>query len=150
MKMVCLVILTPPLCLLLGTALSTFVPTVTDDFTNTGAHAYSELLYAYTSGAGNNGSAFAGFNANTVYSNMGIGTVMLLVRFIPMVAVIFLGGNLAKKKLIPASSGTLSTSNAMFIILLLLIVFIVGALTFLPALALGPIAEFFKTLPTLG
>ena len=150
MKMVCLVILTPPLCLLLGTALSTFVPTITDDFTNTGAHAYSELLYAYTSGAGNNGSAFAGFNANTVYSNLGIGTVMLLVRFIPMAAVIFLGGNLAKKKRIPASGGTLSTSNAMFIIFLLLIVFVVGALTFLPALALGPIAEFFKTLPTLG
>ncbi|MEA4854169.1 MAG: potassium-transporting ATPase subunit KdpA [Christensenella sp.] len=150
MKMVCLIILTPPLCLLLGTAFSTFVPTITNDFTNTGAHAYSELLYAYTSGAGNNGSAFAGFNANTAYTNIAIGTIMLLVRFIPMIAVIFLSGNLAKKKMIPASGGTLSTSNAMFMVFLFLIVFIVGALTFLPALALGPIAEFFTTLPALG
>ncbi len=150
MKMVCLVILTPPLCMLIGMALSTFVPGMAENLTNTGAHGYSELLYAYASGAGNNGSAFAGFYANTAYTNMAIGTVMLLVRFIPMAAVIFLGGSMAKKKKLPVSGGTLSTSNTMFVLLLLLIVFIVGALTFLPALALGPAAEFFGTPSVLG
>lgn len=150
MKMVCLVILTPPICLLLGAAITTFMPDVTSWLTNSGAHGYSEMLYAYTSGAGNNGSAFAGYAANNPYNNYMIGSIMLIVRFIPMAAVIFLSGNLAKKKHIPASDGTLSTTNGTFVFLLLVVVFIVGALTFLPALALGPIAEFFKTMPTLG
>ncbi|MEG0382761.1 MAG: potassium-transporting ATPase subunit KdpA [Christensenella sp.] len=147
MKMVCIVILVPPICCLLGAALATFVPEVTSWLTNSGAHGYSELLYTYASGAGNNGSAFAGYTANTPYTNIAIGTIMLAVRFIPMTAVVLLGGNLAKKKRIPVSEGTLSTTNAVFVMLLLVVVFIIGALTFLPALALGPIAEFFSTMP---
>ncbi|MEF9864440.1 MAG: potassium-transporting ATPase subunit KdpA, partial [Christensenellaceae bacterium] len=147
MKMVCIVILVPPICCLLGAALATFVPEVTSWLTNSGAHGYSELLYTYASGAGNNGSAFAGYTANTPYTNIAIGTIMLAVRFIPMIAVVLLGGNLAKKKRIPVSEGTLSTTNAVFVMLLLVVVFIIGALTFLPALALGPIAEFFSTMP---
>lgn len=95
---------------------------------------------------GNNGSAFAGFNANTPFTNILTGLVMLIVRFVPMVAIIFLGGNLAKKKIVPVSDGTLSTSNGMFVGLLIAVVILVGALSFLPALALGPIAEFFTTL----
>lgn len=146
MKMVCMVILVPPICLLLGTAITTLIPEATQWLTNSGAHGYSEMLYAYTSGAANNGSAFAGYAANNPYNNYMIGTIMLIVRFIPMVAVVFLSGNLAKKKHIPASDGTLSTTNTTFVFLLLLVVFIIGALTFLPALALGPIAEFFQTL----
>ena len=148
MKMVCLVILVPPLCCLLGTALTTILPveTVTGWMTNTGPHGFSEILYAYSSGAGNNGSAFAGYNANTVWSTLTIGTIMLIVRFVPMIATIFLAGNLSKKKHIPASDGTLSTSNGLFVGMLIAVVLLVGALSFLPALALGPIAEFFTTL----
>ncbi len=146
MKMVCLVILVPPICLLLGTAITSLIPHATQWLTNSGAHGYSEMLYAYTSGAANNGSAFAGYDANNPYNNFMIGSIMLIVRFIPMTAAVLLGGNLAKKKRIPASDGTLSTTNGTFVFLLLIVVFIVGALTFLPALALGPIAEFFQTL----
>ena len=156
MKMVCLVILTPPLCLLLGTAITTFFPQAqllqADGgwLSNTGSHGFSEILYAYTSMAGNNGSAFAGFNANTVLTNVMGGTVMLIVRFVPMIAVIYLAQSLASKKYIPASSGTLATTSPLFIGFLIVIVLIVGALTFLPVLALGPIAEFFTQLHVLG
>lgn len=156
MKMVCLVILTPPLCLLLGTAITTFFPQAqllqADGgwLSNTGSHGFSEILYAYTSMAGNNGSAFAGFNANTVLTNVMGGTVMLIVRFVPMIAVIYLAQSLASKKYVPASSGTLATTSPLFSGFLIVIVLIVGALTFLPVLALGPIAEFFTQLHVLG
>lgn len=145
MKMVCIVILTPPLLMLLGTALTVMLPNVNQWLTNSGAHGFSEVLYAFTSMAGNNGSAFAGFNANTPYTNIVGGLTMLIARFVPMIAVIYLSGNLASKKSIPQSDGTLETSNRMFIGLLIGVVIIVGALSFLPALALGPIAEFAKT-----
>lgn len=145
MKMVCIVILTPPLLMLLGTAVTVMLPNVNQWLTNSGAHGFSEVLYAFTSMAGNNGSAFAGFNANTPYTNIVGGLTMLIARFVPMIAVIYLSGNLASKKSIPQSDGTLETSNRMFIGLLIGVVIIVGALSFLPALALGPIAEFAKT-----
>ena len=93
--------------------------------------------------ANNNGSAFAGFNANTVFTNVIGGLIMLLARFIPMVATIFLAGNMAKKKMVAVSEGTLSTSNTMFVGLLIGVIFIIGALSFLPAVALGPIADYF-------
>ncbi|MEG0132825.1 MAG: potassium-transporting ATPase subunit KdpA [Clostridium sp.] len=146
MKMVCIVILTPPLLALFGTAITTMLPQVTEWLTNSGAHGFSEILYTFTSTAGNNGSAFAGFNANTPYTNIITGLIMLIARFIPMVAIIFLGGNLAKKKSIPKGDGTLETSNGMFVGLLIGVVILIGALSFLPALALGPIAEFVNTL----
>jgi len=145
MKMVCIVILTPPLLMLLGTAVTVMLPNVNQWLTNSGAHGFSEVLYAFTSMAGNNGSAFAGFNANTPYTNIVGGLTMLIARFVPMIAVIYLSGDLASKKSIPQSDGTLETSNRMFIGLLIGVVIIVGALSFLPALALGPIAEFAKT-----
>jgi len=143
MKMVCLIVLTPPLLVLLGTAITVILPVATGWLTNSGAHGFSEILYAFTSMANNNGSAFAGFNANTPFTNIVGGIIMLLVRFIPITAVIFMAGNLAKKKSVAASEGTLSTTNATFIGLLIGIILIIGALSFLPALALGPIAEFF-------
>lgn len=145
MRMVCIVILTPPLLMLLGTAVTVMLPNVNQWLTNSGAHGFSEVLYAFTSMAGNNGSAFAGFNANTPYTNIVGGLTMIIARFVPMIAVIYLSGNLASKKSIPQSDGTLETSNRMFVGLLIGVVIIVGALSFLPALALGPIAEFAKT-----
>ncbi len=145
MKMVCLIILTPPLLTLIGTAAAVSMPTASSWLTNTGAHGFSEILYGYSSMANNNGSAFAGLQANTVFTNVVGGFMMLLVRFIPMFAAIFLAGNLAEKKCVAQSEGTLSTSNATFIGLLVGVILIVGALSFLPALTLGPIADFFTT-----
>jgi len=145
MKMVCLIILAPPLLTLLGTAAAVMMPAVASWLTNSGAHGFSEILYAFTSMANNNGSAFAGYNGNTVFTNVTGGLIMLFVRFIPMLAVTFLAGNLSKKKSVAVSDGTLSTSNATFVGLVIGIILIIGALAFLPALALGPIAEFFVT-----
>lgn len=145
MKMVCLIVLAPPLLTLLGTAAAVSVPDAASWLTNSGAHGFSEVLYAFSSMANNNGSAFGGFAANTVFTNVLGGVIMLLVRFVPMVAAIFLAGNMAQKKTVAISEGTLSTSNTMFVGLLIGVIFIVGALSFLPALALGPIADYFTT-----
>ncbi|MDP4119096.1 MAG: potassium-transporting ATPase subunit KdpA [Bacillota bacterium] len=146
MKMVCLIVLTPPLLTLLGTAVAVMMPSASTWLTNSGAHGFSEILYTFSSMGNNNGSSFAGFNANTVFTNITGGIIMLLVRFIPMAASIFLAGNLAKKKAVAASDGTLSTSNTMFVGLLIAVILLIGALSFLPALALGPIADYFSTL----
>lgn len=143
MKMVCLIILTPLMFTLLGTAAAVSMPDITSWLTNSGAHGFSEILYAFSSMGNNNGSAFAGFTANTVFTNVVGGIIMLLVRFIPMVAAISLAGNMAKKKSVAVSEGTLSTTNTMFVGLLIGVILIVGALSFLPALALGPIADYF-------
>jgi len=143
MKMVCLLILAPPLLTLLGTAAAAVMPGSQGWLTNTGAHGFSEILYAFTSMANNNGSAFAGFRSNTVFTNVAGGVVMLSVRFVPILAAIFLAGNLTRKKTVAAGEGTLSTSNAAFVGMLIGVILIIGALSFLPALALGPVAEFF-------
>lgn len=142
MKMVCLFILTPVLCLLLGTAGTVMMPQASEWLTNSGPHGFSEILYAFASMANNNGSAFAGFNGNTVWTNVAGGIIMLLVRFIPMFAALFLAGSLGKKKMTPQTDGTLATNNAMFVGLLIAVILIIGALSFFPALALGPIAEY--------
>jgi K+-transporting ATPase, KdpA len=143
MKMVCLIVLTPPLSVLFGTMAALLNPQVSSWLTNSGAHGFSEVLYAFSSMANNNGSAFGGYNANTPFTNILGGVIMLATRYIPMIAAVFLAGNLSKKKIVAASEGTLSTSNALFGGLLIFIILIIGALTFLPALALGPIADFF-------
>ncbi len=142
MKMVCLIILVPPLVTLFGTAVTVMVPEAASWLTNSGAHGFSEILYAFSSLGNNNGSAFAGYKANTVFTNIIGGIIMLLARFIPMVATIYLAGNMAHKKTVAESEGTLSTSNVMFIGLLIGVILILGALSFLPALALGPIADY--------
>ncbi|EUJ33951.1 potassium-transporting ATPase subunit A [Listeria floridensis FSL S10-1187] len=142
MKMVCLVILGPPLLSLFGTAAAVMIPSATSWITNGGAHGFTEILYAFTSMANNNGSAFGGFTADTGFTNLLGGLIMLVTRFLPLLATLFLAGNLAKKKTVAASSGTLSTKNAMFAGLLLGVILLVGALSFLPSLALGPIADF--------
>jgi K+-transporting ATPase ATPase A chain len=146
MKMVCLIVLVPPLCTLLGTAAATAIPFVGSWLANSGAHGFSEILYAFSSMGNNNGSAFAGYAANTVFTNVVGGIIMLMVRFIPMCATIMLAGNLATKKTVSVGEGTLPTHDLRFTGLLLAIILIIGALTFLPALALGPIADYCKTL----
>jgi len=146
MKMVCIIVLFPPLFTLFGTVAAVLMPEVTSWLTNSGAHGFSEILYAFSSMGNNNGSAFAGFNANTVFTNVVGGIIMLIVRFVPMIAAIYLAGNLSRKKLVAAGEGTLSTSNTMFAGLLIAIILIIGALTFLPALALGPLADYFTAI----
>lgn len=144
MKWSVLVCLATPIAILIGRGIAAVVPSVADSLNNSRAHGLSELLYAYSSCGGNNGSAFAGFNANTVFLNVSLGIVMLFARFLPIIGTLAIAGSLAGKKKIATSSGTLSTTNGMFIFLLILIVLIIGALSFFPALALGPLAEFFS------
>lgn len=144
MKMAMLICLATPIATLIGSGLASVVPSITDSLNNSGSHGFSELLYAFSSAGGNNGSAFAGFRADTVFINVSLGLIMLFVRFVPMIATLAIAGSLAKKKRVAASAGTLPTDNALFIGLLVGIVILVGALSFFPALAIGPIAEFFQ------
>lgn len=144
MKWSVLVCLATPIAILIGSGLAAVVPSVADSLNNSGAHGFSEILYTYSSCGGNNGSAFAGFNANTVFLNVSLGLVMLFARFLPIIGTLAIAGSLAGKKKIATSAGTFSTTNGMFVFLLILIVLIIGALSFFPALALGPLAEFFS------
>lgn len=136
MKWSVLVCLATPIAILIGSGLAAIVPSVADSLNNGGAHGFSEMLYTYSSAGGNNGSAFAGFNANTVFLNIFLGLVMLFVRFLPIIGTLAIAGSLAGKKKIATSAGTLSTTNAMFVFLLIFIVILIGALSFFPALAL--------------
>ncbi|EOU1723576.1 potassium-transporting ATPase subunit KdpA [Clostridium perfringens] len=144
MKMAMLICLTTPISILIGSALASINPEILDSLSNSGAHGFSEILYAYSSAGGNNGSAFAGLGANTVFINVSIGLIMLFVRFVPMIATLAIAGSLVKKKKVATSVGTLPTHNVLFIGLLIFVVLLVGALSFFPALALGPIAEFLQ------
>lgn len=146
MKWSVLVCLATPIAILVGSGLAAVVPSVMDSLNNSGAHGFSEMLYAYSSCGGNNGSAFAGFNANTVFLNVSLGLVMLFARFLPIIGTLAIAGSLAGKKKIATTAGTLSTTNGMFVFLLIVVVFLIGALSFFPALALGPLAEFFGTI----
>jgi potassium-transporting ATPase potassium-binding subunit len=120
--------------------------TVKDSLTNHGPHGLSELLYAYTSGTGNNGSAFGGISANTPYLNTTLGLAMLFGRFLMMIPLLAAAGSLAQKKRTPVSAGTFPTHGPLFVFLLVAVTLIVGALTFFPALSLGPIVEHFLML----
>lgn len=142
MRMAVLLCLATPIAILIGSGVATLLPATADALNNSGAHGLSEVLYNYASASGNNGSAFAGMGCDTPFLNTSLGLVMLFVRFLPMVAALVIGGSMAEKKKVAASAGTLSTCNAMFVFLLILIVLIIGALSFFPALSLGPIAEF--------
>lgn len=146
MKMAMLVCLATPIATLIGSAIASLVPSVANSITNSGPHAFSEMLYAYSSAGGNNGSAFAGFQADTVFINISLGLIMLFVRFVPMLGTLAITGSLVQKKKVAVGVGTLPTHNALFIGLLIFIVLLVGALSFFPALALGPIAEFFQSI----
>ena len=141
MKFASLYILTTPLVALVGTATAMALPGERAGMLNTGPHGLSEVLYAFTSAANNNGSAFAGISVNTVWYNTALGIAMLVGRFLPMVFVLGLAGSLARQKLVPASAGTLPTHRVQFVGLLTGVALIVVALTYFPALALGPLAE---------
>ncbi len=141
MKMASLIILIPVILVLGGTALAVSTAAGRAGVFNPGPHGFSEVLYAFSSAGNNNGSAFAGLGANTPFYNMILGTVMLLARYWLIIPTLAIAGALAAKKRVPASAGTLPTHTPLFVGWLIGVVVIVGALSFLPALALGPIVE---------
>jgi len=143
MKMSALVVLIPSAFILLGAAITVMHPKVASWVSNTGPHAFTQILYAWTSASANNGSAFGGFTSDTVFTNLGLGIAMLGARFAPIAAVLAIAGSLAAKKRTPPGPGTLPTHGPLFVVVLVAIVLLVGALTFLPALSLGPLAEHF-------
>jgi len=146
MKMASLVILIGPSIMLIGAAVAVVTPAAVASMSNPGPHGFSEVLYAFTEGAANNGSAFAGLNANTLFYNVGIGLATLFGRFWMVIPPLAIAGSLAKKKIIPVSAGTLPTHTPLFVALLIGVIILVGALTFFPALALGPIVEHLQML----
>lgn len=141
MKMVSIVILATPLLVLGGTALAVSVSAGQAGVLNPGIHGFSEILYALTSAANNNGSAFAGLSANTPFYNVLLGAAMWFGRFAIIVAVLAMAGSLAAKRRLPAGPGSMPTHGPLFVVLLIGAVLLVGALTYVPALALGPVAE---------
>jgi len=144
MKMASLVILLPAAAVLVGSAIASLVPETKEALANPGAHGFSEILYAFSSGANNNGSAFGGLTASGTFYATAIGLCMLIGRYWVIVPVLAIAGSLAKKKLVPQSAGTLPTHTPLFIGLLVGTIVLVGALTFIPALALGPIVEHLQ------
>jgi potassium-transporting ATPase potassium-binding subunit len=140
-KMTILALLSLPLSILGWTALATVVPAGLAGIANTGPHGFSEILYAYTSGTGNNGSAFAGLSANTLYYNTTIAGAMLMGRFIFVIPLLAVAGSLAQKKLLAPSAGTFPTNRPLFVGLLVGVVLIMGGLTYFPAISLGPAVE---------
>jgi K+-transporting ATPase ATPase A chain len=145
MKMSSLVILIPPAVVLIGTAIAVVSQGGLATIWNTdpAVHGFSEVLYAFSSAGNNNGSAFAGLGANTPFYNTALGIAMFFARYWLAIPTLAIAGSLARKKIVPSGEGTLPTHTTLFIVMLISVVIIVGALTFFPALALGPIAEHF-------
>jgi K+-transporting ATPase ATPase A chain len=141
MWMSVITVLTSGVFILIFVSIALLVPAGVSSMSNPGPHGFSEVLYAFASQSNNNGSAFAGLNGNTVFYNLTGSIAMLAGRFGPALAVLAMAGSLVKKKFIPPSLGTLPTNQLPFIIWLVSVVLIVGALTFFPALALGPVVE---------
>jgi K+-transporting ATPase ATPase A chain len=141
MKMASLVILFPGLVVLVCTAIAVVAPAGLASRLNPGQHGFSEILYAFSSMGNNNGSAFAGLSANVPFYNLLGGVAMLIARYWLAIPTLAIAGSLARKKLVPPSPGTLPTHTPLFVAMLIGVVIIVGALTFIPALALGPIVE---------
>ncbi len=144
MKMAAVVILVPAFTILIGVAIAVLLETAVSSISNPGPHGFSQILYAFSSAGNNNGSAFAGLSANTPFYNTALGLAMWVSRYFLASPVLAIAGSLAAKKKIPASSGTLPTHTPLFVALLIGTVLIVGALTFIPALALGPVAEHLQ------
>ena len=140
-KMAMLAILCLPLMMLGWTAVATVVPSAVAATNNPGPHGFSEILYAYSSQAGNNGSAFAGLSGNTLFYNLTGAVAMLVGRFFVIIPAMAIAGSLAAKKTLPPSAGTFPTDGGLFVGLLVGVILIVGGLTFFPALALGPVVE---------
>ncbi|HMK84923.1 MAG TPA: potassium-transporting ATPase subunit KdpA [Steroidobacteraceae bacterium] len=143
MKLASVFILTTPFCVLLGTAIAVVTSAGKAGPTNLGPHAFSEILYAFTSAANNNGSAFGGLTASTVFYNLSIAIAMFIGRFWPIMAALAIAGSLAAKKRVPVTEGTMPTHGPLFVVLLIGSVLLIGVLTYVPALALGPLVEHF-------
>ena len=144
MKMAVVVCLTTPVAILVGAGIMSLVPQVVESLNNALPHGFSEILYAATSAGANNGSAFGGLNANTPFINVLLSLLMLAGRFVPIAAILAIAQSMMGKRTVVASAGTLSTCNGMFVFLLVFVVLLVGALSFFPALALGPVAEHLQ------
>jgi K+-transporting ATPase ATPase A chain len=142
MKMASLMVLIPVVIVLLGTAIAVATSAARAAVYNPGAHGFSEILYAFSSAGNNNGSAFAGLSANSTFYNIALGLAMLFARYWAAIPALAIAGSLVQKKKVPVSAGTLPTHTSLFVIWLIVVVIIVGALSFLPALALGPLAEY--------
>jgi len=140
-QMAIIAVLAPGFVILIFSAWASVSDAGLSSLTNAGPHGFSEILYAFSSAAGNNGSAFAGLNANTVFYNLTLGIGMLIGRFGVIIPVLAIAGNMAEKKITPVSAGTFHTDNWLFAGLLIAVILIVGGLTFFPALSLGPIVE---------
>lgn len=140
-KMAMLYVIIFPLSILGLTAASVLLPAGLSSVSNGGPHGLTQILYAFTSGTANNGSAFGGLNANTLWYNTTVGLAMLVGRFLMIVPVLAIAGNLARKKIVPPSLGTFPVTTPSFVVLLVSVILIVGALTFFPVLSLGPIVE---------
>jgi len=143
MKLASVFILTTPFVVLIGTAVAVSTVAGRAGVANPGAHGFSEILYAFSSAANNNGSAFAGLSANTVFYNVSTGLAMFIARFWPIVAALAIAGSLAGKKRVPVTEGTMPTDGPLFIALLIGSILLIGVLTYVPALALGPVVEHF-------
>jgi K+-transporting ATPase ATPase A chain len=143
MKLASVFILTTPFVVLIGTAVAVSTAAGKAGIANPGAHGFSEILYAFSSAANNNGSAFAGLSANTVFYNVSTGLAMFIARFWPIVAALGIAGSLAAKKRVPVTDGTMPTHGPLFVALLIGSVLLIGVLTYVPALALGPVVEHF-------
>ncbi|MDM1296292.1 potassium-transporting ATPase subunit KdpA [Sphingobacterium sp. N143] len=145
MKIAMIIALLHPFLILVGTALAAALPQYSEaSLNNPGFHGFSEMLYEYTSSAANNGSGFEGLGDNTIWWNISTGIVLILSRFLPIIGPVAIAGLLAEKKFIPESDGTLKTDTATFGLMVFAVIAIVAALAFFPALALGPIAEYFS------
>src|SRR5262249_55409543 len=134
-------ILIPPFFVLICTGIAVLCPTAMASVSNPGAQGFSEILYAFTSAANNNGSAFAGLNANTPFYNTALGICMLFGRYFIIIPALAIAGSMAAKNSVPPSVGTLSTHRPLFVVFLVGVVVMVGVLTYVPALALGPMVE---------
>jgi K+-transporting ATPase ATPase A chain len=152
MKIASIIALLHPFLILAGTAVSSHLyahdpTTYAGWLNNPGSHGFSEMLYEFTSSSANNGSGFEGLGDNTPFWNIACGIIMILARFLPVIGPVAIAGILAKKKYVPESAGTLKTDTSTFGIMIFAVIFIVAALSFFPALALGPIAEYFSMKP---
>jgi K+-transporting ATPase ATPase A chain len=143
MKLASVFILTTPFVVLIGTAVAVLTEAGKAGISNPGAHGFSEILYAFTSAGNNNGSAFSGLSANTVFYNVSTGLAMFIGRYWPIMAALAIAGSLAQKKRVPVTEGTMPTHGPLFVALLLGSILLIGVLTYVPALALGPIVEHF-------
>jgi K+-transporting ATPase ATPase A chain len=150
MKMASLAILGPCFAVLIGAAVAVVAAAGREGVANPGAHGFSEVLYAFSSAGNNNGSAFAGLSANTPFWNLALALAMLIARYVPALAMLAIAGSVGRKNAVPEGPGTLPTHGPLFVALLVAVVLLVGALTFLPGLALGPIVEHLQMVRAAG